>query len=86
MKTPRDFKEFTVFTAPIDLQSGDNYRGQVPASKVEVLAGTGSLTLDTEGDVNRIATISAVGGVVECKLRRIVSVTGVTRVRVYWED
>jgi hypothetical protein len=79
-----DFLEFTTFTSAIDLTSAEYCRLARPARLIRLITGTGSLVVDTAEHASRTLTLTSAGDFEISQFRRIVSSTGITRVRVVW--
>jgi hypothetical protein len=78
-----DALEYSTFSSAIDLYA---VKGR-DIEKLEIVAGTGTITCLTKGSptVNRVYTV-APGDVLDVEIRSIVSVSSVTRVRAYFGE
>lgn len=84
IEPPPDFLEFASFASAIDLTAKSLCRLGRPARMIRLLTGSGSLVVDTAEAVNRTLTLSTPGDYEIAQFRRIVSASGITRVRVLW--
>lgn len=81
---PSDALEFTSFASPIDLTDSAHCRLARMAVMIELISGSGTASVDTEEGEAREITLSTPGDKFICNMRRIVSVSGITRLRASW--
>lgn len=79
-----DFLEFASFASAIDLTAKAHCRLGRPARMIRLLTGSGTLVVDTAEAVDRTLTLTTPGDYEIAQFRRIVSASGITRVRVLW--
>jgi hypothetical protein len=81
------WKEYTSFVSAIDLKAegesalGGNHNGL--CRRIEIIAGSGTITLKGHHGTQDALTVAA-GDVKEVQAKEITSVSGVTKVQVFW--